>query len=77
MPITQFTLALGLALSCTALGATVNLRLLLTANPHTTGQLGYDGGTFLVSQFTGEGRDLLMGKCCEKQHRPCSEGLSA
>ena len=55
MLIPRFTLALGLALSCTAIGATVPLHSLLSANPYTTGQLGYDGGTFLVSQFTGEG----------------------
>lgn len=61
MLIPRFTLALGLALSCTAIGAAVPLRSLLTANPSTTGQLGYDGGTFLVSHSTGEGRDLLMG----------------
>ena len=59
MLIPRFTLAL----SCTAIGAAVPLRSLLTANPSTTGQLGYDddGSTFLVSHSTGEGRDLLMG----------------
>ena len=54
-------LFLALLLSGPALGATIPLRSLLTASRYTTGQLGYDGSTFLVSQYTGEARDLLLG----------------
>ena len=61
MILSRSFLTLGLMLTSVAFAATIPLRSLLTASPSTTGQLGYDGSTFLVSQFTGEGRDLLLG----------------
>ena len=53
MLIPRFTLALGLALSCNAIGAAVPLRSLLTANPSTTGQLGYAPSLSVISPGRG------------------------
>jgi len=54
-------LVLALLLLGTARSATLPLRSLLSTSLYITGQLGYNGSTFLVSQHTGEGRDLLLG----------------
>jgi len=61
MSFSRRLLALGLLLCGTALGNTLPLRSLLTSSPFTTVQLGYTGNVFLVSQYAGDGRDLLLG----------------
>lgn len=61
MLLQRFLLTLPLALSTTGLAATVPLRSLLTSHAQTTGQITYDSHLFLVSQRTGDGRDLLLG----------------
>lgn len=54
-------LPLPLVLSASVTALTVPLKSLLTSHPHNNGQMTYDANTFFISEYTGEGRNLLLG----------------
>ena len=57
----RLVLALTLLLSTTATAVTVPLKSLLTSHAQNNGQMTYDANTFFVSEYTREGRNLLLG----------------